>query len=55
MARENNDNHINIWQKSFYDRIIRNENELNKIREYIANNLLNWELDENFMKDSKVN
>jgi putative transposase len=27
-----------VWQRSFNDRIIRNENELNKIREYIINN-----------------
>ena len=26
------------WQKSFHDRIIRNEFELNRIREYIRNN-----------------
>lgn len=30
------------WQKSFYDRIIRNEGELDKIREYIINNTLDW-------------
>jgi putative transposase len=35
------------WQKSFYDRIIRNEIELNKIREYIFKNPINWEQDRN--------
>ena len=34
------------WQKSFYERIIRNEEELWKIREYIVNNPLKWEFDE---------
>jgi len=33
------------WQKSFYDHIIRNEESLNHIREYIINNPLKWELD----------
>jgi REP element-mobilizing transposase RayT len=36
-----------IWQRSFYDHIIRNEIELNKIREYIYKNPANWELDRN--------
>ena len=27
-----------LWQNSFYEHIIRNENELDKIREYIKNN-----------------
>ncbi len=30
------------WQRSFYDRIIRNENELNRIRKYIINNPANY-------------
>ncbi|MDD2516417.1 MAG: hypothetical protein PHF26_04340 [Candidatus Gracilibacteria bacterium] len=34
------------WQNSFYERIIRNEEELGKIREYIVNNPLKWEFDE---------
>jgi len=44
-CRENG--HKNFaWQSSFHDRIIRDESELNRIREYIQNNPLNWELDE---------
>ncbi len=39
------------WQRSFYDRIIRNENELIKIREYIINNPLKWDLDENNLEN----
>jgi REP element-mobilizing transposase RayT len=34
-----------IWQKSFYDHIIRDEKDLQRIREYIYNNPLKWELD----------
>lgn len=33
------------WQARFYDRIIRNERELNAIRNYIEQNPLRWELD----------
>jgi REP element-mobilizing transposase RayT len=35
----------NIWQRNYYDHIIRNEKELNRIREYIINNPLKWHLD----------
>lgn len=35
-----------LWQRSFYDRIIRNEKELFAIRNYIRNNPRNWERDE---------
>ncbi|MCX6807771.1 MAG: hypothetical protein NTZ80_03180 [Patescibacteria group bacterium] len=36
-----------FWQLRFYDRIIRNEAELNRIREYILNNPLAWRDDQN--------
>jgi REP element-mobilizing transposase RayT len=36
-----------LWQRNYYDRIIRNEIELNKIREYITKNPANWERDRN--------
>jgi len=39
---------ISVWQRNYYEHIIRSEPELNKIREYILNNPLNWETDENF-------
>ncbi len=32
-----------IWQPRFHDHIIRDENDLNRIREYIINNPENWE------------
>jgi len=31
-----------IWQKSFYDHIIRGGNDLQRIQEYILQNPLNW-------------
>lgn len=34
-----------IWHHSFYDHIIRDEQDLNRIREYIQNNPLRWEDD----------
>jgi REP element-mobilizing transposase RayT len=40
---------IPVWQRNYYEHIIRSENELNNIREYINNNPLNWETDENYL------
>jgi putative transposase len=34
------------WQTRYHDHIIRNETDLNRIRTYIINNLMNWERDE---------
>jgi len=34
-----------IWQRSFYDHIIRNEKELNNFCEYISLNPYNWDRD----------
>ncbi len=42
-----------IWQRNYYDHIIRSEKSLAKIREYIINNPLQWELDsENILADT---
>jgi len=35
-----------VWQRNYYEHIVRDENELNRIREYIVNNPANWEEDE---------
>jgi putative transposase len=48
-ARANGASH-DPWQRNYYEHIIRNQPELNKIREYIINNLLNWETDENYSR-----
>ncbi len=37
----------NVWQPRFYDRIIRNEKELNRIRKYIVENPKEWKRDRN--------
>lgn len=34
-----------FWQRNYYEHIIRNEKELNNIREYIINNPLQWKID----------
>jgi REP element-mobilizing transposase RayT len=34
-----------IWQRSFWERVIRNDEELDRIREYIQNNPAQWTLD----------
>jgi REP element-mobilizing transposase RayT len=36
-----------IWQRNYYEHVIRNEADLANIRQYIANNPLKWDLDEN--------
>lgn len=35
-----------VWQRNYYEYIIHNEESLNKIREYIINNPLSWQLDQ---------
>ena len=34
-----------VWQKSFYDRVVRNDGELERIQDYIRNNPIKWEED----------
>jgi len=43
-----------VWQRNYWEHIIRAENDLNKIREYIINNPLQWELDDE-NPDKRVN
>lgn len=38
---------ISIWQRNYYERIIRNAHELDRVREYITNNPMHWAEDEN--------
>ncbi|MCY4384917.1 MAG: hypothetical protein OXE44_17425 [Nitrospinae bacterium] len=39
------------WQRSFYDHVIRDDEDMNRIREYIRDNPARWALDE----DNPVN
>lgn len=34
-----------VWQRNYYDHIIRNQQDLNRIRKYIRDNPQNWEND----------
>ncbi|MCX7839650.1 MAG: transposase [Anaerolineae bacterium] len=34
-----------VWQRNYWEHIIRDENEMNRIREYIINNPANWGTD----------
>ena len=34
-----------LWQRNYFERVIRDEDELSRIREYIVNNPLQWDLD----------
>ncbi len=42
--RENTDMH-DVWQRNYYERVIRDEGELNRVRQYIADNPLKWDID----------
>lgn len=44
-----------LWQRNYYDHVMRNEDELNRIREYIINNPLKWTEDENNPANIKMN
>ena len=33
---------ISLWQKGFYDHVIRNDEDLANVRQYIRNNPLKW-------------
>lgn len=35
-----------LWQRNYWKHIIRDESELNRIREYIGNNPVQWEVDQ---------
>ena len=34
-----------VWQRGFYDHVVRNEKDYEEIYEYISNNPLKWQLD----------
>lgn len=40
---------VRFWQRNYYEHIVRNDEDLNRIREYIRNNPQNWTTDENYM------
>ena len=40
-----------VWQRNYYERVLRNDDELTRARDYIANNPIKWDLD----KDNPAN
>lgn len=40
-----------LWHRNYYDHVIRNNTEYQKIYEYIETNPLKWELDKYFIQD----
>jgi putative transposase len=36
-----------VWQRNYYEHIMRNKDELNRIRQYILDNPVQWKMDEN--------
>jgi REP element-mobilizing transposase RayT len=38
-----------IWQRNYYEHIVRNDEDLNRVREYIINNPQNWEKDDLYL------
>ena len=43
-----------LWQRNYYEHIIRDERSLCRIRQYIKNNPINWETDRNNPKNYKI-
>lgn len=46
---------IKLWQRNYYERIIRDEQELNRIRKYVIENPLKWDSDNENPKNFAVN
>jgi REP element-mobilizing transposase RayT len=42
-----------VWQRSFYDRVIRDETRLNQARQYIEANPAQWALDQDNLSNFK--
>lgn len=49
IRRISNNPEMCIWQRNYYEHIVRDEGDLNRIQEYIQNNPINWETDELFI------
>jgi len=39
-----------FWQRNYYEHVIRDDNDLSRIREYIVNNPVKWEEDEYYVQ-----
>lgn len=43
-----------VWQRGYYEHVIRDEDEWRRVREYIANNARRWEMDRENQHVAKV-
>jgi REP element-mobilizing transposase RayT len=41
---------VPVWQRNYFEHVIRGENEINQLRQYIIHNPKNWDVDDYFMK-----
>ena len=44
-----------VWQRNYFQRVVRNEKELEQTREYIKNNPANWKTGINYPENWNVN
>jgi putative transposase len=42
-----------FWQRNYYEHIVRNDRELNAIRQYIQDNPINWKLDRDNLENTR--
>ncbi len=49
-----NNPHLMVWQRNYYEHVIRNEHELNAIRQYIIENPCNWSRDRDVNSDLEL-
>ncbi len=49
--RQNTDIYT-VWQRNYYEHIVRDEMDLQRIRQYIMDNPKNWGMDENYRRDN---
>ncbi len=42
-----------VWQRNYYEHIVRNDEELERIREYIRNNPAHWEDDDYYIGEAR--
>jgi REP element-mobilizing transposase RayT len=45
---------IHVWQRGYYEHVIRDGRELDRIREYILKNPMNWTNDQNFPENVRM-
>ena len=46
-----NSNIFDVWQRNYYDHVIRNENDYLRISDYINNNPMKWIEDKFYCKN----